>query len=379
MDLLKRMLNMNAIVEAEFVSSEQQRLSNGKSTYPGGSRERVNRAGRSFRNRDWEIEDHVVLEQWRAAHRPVLNTFQSILRNRTRNKNIIVAQRHKRRSTILGKLDRYEKMNLSRMDDVAGCRLIFESIEQLYEFREDFHKARFNHRLRNEPDKYDYIKYPKASGYRGVHDVYSYNVNSPHGAHYKGLFIEIQYRTIYQHAWATAVEVVGFITESQPKFDEGDGRYLEIFGLASEIIARAFEDQTSSLPTMPNHRLVSRFLELDAELSFMQMLRALNAADSEISDRKNVILSFEEGEPSIRTFRDATDALITLFQMEKEAPDKDVVLVRADTSEEVRIAFRNYFSDATDFIRLIDEGCQKLLSDRVISAREVREAMMSSE
>jgi len=28
-----------------------------------------------------------------------------------------------------------------------------------------------------------------------------------------------------QHAWATAVEVIGLITESQPKFQRGDNRY----------------------------------------------------------------------------------------------------------------------------------------------------------
>jgi hypothetical protein len=49
-----------------------------------------------------------------------------------------------------------------------------------------------------------------------------------------------------------------------------------------------------------------------------------------------------------------------LFKHEKESPGRDVVLVRAGTSEEVRIAFRNYFTDAREFIRLVDEGCQKL-------------------
>jgi putative GTP pyrophosphokinase len=66
-----------------------------------------------------------------------------------------------------------------------------------------------------------------------------------HGKPYKGLLIELQYRTFYQHAWATAVEVVGFITESQPKFQEGDKRYEDALSLASEIIARTCEDANS--------------------------------------------------------------------------------------------------------------------------------------
>ena len=101
--------------------------------YPGGSKGRVNRAGENVRNGKTKLEDAVVIDQWRAAHRSVLNTFQAILRTRTRNSNVIVAQRHKRRHTIFDKLRRFPKMQLSRMDDVAGCRLIFQSIDDLYE------------------------------------------------------------------------------------------------------------------------------------------------------------------------------------------------------------------------------------------------------
>ena len=118
--------------------------------------------------------DLSIIDEWRAAHRNVLNTFQAILRTRTRNLPVTVAQRHKRRNTILEKLARFPKMQLSRMDDVAGCRLIFESIEQLYSFRDSVLAARFRHEIRNEKDKYDYIKRPKLTGYRGIHDVYSY-------------------------------------------------------------------------------------------------------------------------------------------------------------------------------------------------------------
>lgn len=113
--------------------------------FPGGSKSRVNLAGNNIRSKAITIEDLSVVEEWRAAHRAVLNTFQAILRTRTRGKNIVVAQRHKRKSTIFNKLARYPKMQLARMDDVAGCRLIFSDIQMLYNFRKNFHKARFHH------------------------------------------------------------------------------------------------------------------------------------------------------------------------------------------------------------------------------------------
>ena len=329
--------------------------------FPGGSKSRVNRAGDNIRAIEATTDDLKVIEEWRAAHRALLNTFQAILRNRTRGTEIVVAQRHKRKSTIFDKLSRLPEMQLARMDDVAGCRLIFSDMKTLYLFRKRFHKARFHHKRKNDIDKYDYIKKPKATGYRGIHDVYSYDVNSESGRHLKGLMVEVQYRTSIQHAWATAVEVIGFITVNQPKFQKGDGRYLEAMALASEILARAFEDSKGPFPEKADIELVREFLALDGELGLLNMLRGLNAADTEITEKRNTILIFHESsELEVRTYRSATEALYSLFELEKEMPETDIVLVKADTSEEVRFAFKNYFSDATDFITLVEHGCQKL-------------------
>lgn len=330
-------------------------------TFPGGSKGRVNRAGAAVRDDTASEDDLAVIDEWRAAHRGVLNTFQAILRNRTRDTNITVAQRHKRKRTIFDKLHRFPQMQLARMDDVAGCRLIFRRIKELYKFRNAFHRARFNHKRRNDLDKYDYIKQPKETGYRGVHDVYEYDVNSEVGRALAGLYVEIQYRTLVQHAWATAVEVIGFVTESQPKFQKGDKRYERAMALASEILARAHESSKGPFPEMDDRDLVREFLALDQELHLLQMLRGLNATNKAVSAKRNAILIMSStGDLDVKMYREAPDALRALFELEREMPDRDIVLVRADTSDEVRIAFRNYFSDARDFIRLVEDGCTKL-------------------
>ena len=329
--------------------------------FPGGSKSRINRAGNNVRNKTATQEDLKAIEEWRAAHRGVLNTFQAILRTRTKGTNVKVAQRHKRKNTIFDKLQRLPGMELARMDDVAGCRLIFKNIRDLYKFRDTLHKAKFNHKRRNEPDKYDYIKSPKNTGYRGIHDIYEYDVNSEMGKSLAGLYIEIQYRTLVQHAWATAVEVVGFITESQPKFQQGDKRYEYEMALASEMLARAFEDRKGPFPEKSDREILEEFLKIDKELQLINTLRGLNQAKSEVSDKKNTILIFSnKGELEVKSYRDATDALRALFILEEQMPQNDIVLVRADSSEEVREAFRNYFSDAREFIRLIDKACEKL-------------------
>lgn len=324
------------------------------SKFPGGSKSRVNKAGENIRDNCATSEDYKVVETWRASHRSVLNTFQSILRNRTKGKHIAVAQRHKRKNTIFNKLKRIPKMELSRMDDVAGCRLIFQSIKELYRFRNNIHSAKFSHEIKNEQDKYDYIKKPKRTGYRGIHDVYSYDVNSEVGKDKKGLLVEIQYRTKVQHAWATAVELIGFITESQPKFQQGDQRYEECMALASEILARHHEKTTGPFPLLSNKTLIENFSNLESELHLLQTLTGLNITKRENIAHKNMILIFQkDGTLRIHSYKDATDALDELFKLEEESPELDIVLVRADTDKDMRLAFQNYFSDAKDFVRYL--------------------------
>lgn len=330
-------------------------------SFPGGSKSKVNRAGDHVRSNSATTADLAAIDDWRAAHRGVLNTFQAILRTRTRGAGITVAQRHKRRRTIYDKLSRFKKMQLARMDDVAGCRLIFKTIAELHTFRETLHKARFDHRRLNEIDKYDYIKHPKATGYRGIHDVFEYNVRSDVGRKLAGLLVEIQYRTLVQHSWATAVEVVGFVTESQPKFQKGDKRYEQAMAYASEILARVFEGMTGPFPLLTSAEVVEGFQKLDAELGLLRILKGLIAANTEVADNRNVILIFSpEQQLQIKPYKNAPKALQALFDFEKSLPGSDVVLVKATSSEDMRLAFKNYFSDAQDFIERIEQGCKQL-------------------
>ncbi len=299
------------------------------------------------------LDDLACIDFWRAAHAPVLNTFQAILRGRARSKKVVVGQRHKRKLTIFGKLKRFPRMELARMDDIAGCRLIFDSVEKLHEFRKSLHSAKFKHKRRNEDDKYDYLKRPKKTGYRGIHDVYEYDAQSEQGRDYKGLFIELQYRTRVQHAWATAVELVGVFTTSQPKFQEGDKRYEEIM----------------SHPDLDDQELVRQFLDRDADLGLLNLLRGLNSSNAQVAGMRNVILILKEGKAlEVRTYRYSPDALKALFEIEAEYPGTDVVLVKGESTDDVRLAFKNYFSDAKDFINLVETGCEKLSGLRILEA-----------
>lgn len=128
---------------------------------PEYSKRRVNKAGNGRRadNRgdlqsfDEYLESWRIIENWRACHAYVLNTFQTNLRDRAKKgKDIVVAQRLKRRVTIVDKLNRHPNMQLSRMNDIAGCRVIFPDEISLFDFRASLHTSRAKHILRNRGD-----------------------------------------------------------------------------------------------------------------------------------------------------------------------------------------------------------------------------------
>lgn len=91
----------------------------------------INRAGAEVRVGNPSEPALEIINNWRASHAYILNTFQATLRRRTRGTKIHVAQRLKRLRTLMSKLTRQPKMELARMDDVAGCRLIFPNYRTL--------------------------------------------------------------------------------------------------------------------------------------------------------------------------------------------------------------------------------------------------------
>lgn len=341
---------------------------------PKYSNAKVKKAGKRIRDNEETTEDLQVLENFRACHAYVLNTFQANIRNHSRDKETginranSIGQRLKRRNTIVDKLRREGQMALSSMNDIAGCRIVFRDRQTLSLVRESMHNARWKHRLIHQKEKYDYIQSPKPSGYRGIHDVYEYKVNSNGGQPWVGKRVEIQYRTLPQHAWATAVEVADLVSATRVKFNEADDRRLLFFQLSSEIIARTAEGMRSCYPDMPDRDVVSEFRELEKTLGLLDTLEKLEKSKIEIKRfRKNTILVFWYesacGKPPLemRTYKTVNKAIEAYNELEKTyGADADIVLVRGESQENIRDTFRNYFSDAHAFVEFVKTGISDL-------------------
>lgn len=325
------------------------------------TKSQVNKAGRNIRGALYSDADVSAIEEWRAAHTYVLNTFQANLRRRAKDKNIIVAERLKRRSTIFDKLIREPTMALSNMHDIAGCRLIFSNETELQSFINNFSKARFEH-IRIDRDRYNYILNPKEDGYRGIHQVYQFNGAGIFASRWNGLCIEIQFRTVYHHAWATAVEIAGILNEGNHKFGKAPKDVADFFRVTSELIARAYEDRLSCLAHLTLNELLLKFHELDKKTGMLSKLKGLQFVVNKKSDAKNIILILHpDNKLTIWGFKDDDAALREYFSLERtSAKGTDIVLVRAGEYKLIKNAYRNYFGDAKDFVKYVTVAVDKI-------------------
>lgn len=336
--------------------------------YPEFSKGAVNRAGEVLRIGNSTGEDERIVENWRASHNHILNTFQENLRRKAKDFGIRTpVQRIKRLETIKNKLNRFSHMQLARMHDIVGCRVVFDDLDTLNEFRNEFNRSRFRHKRRTKlnstgtkVDAYNYIENPKDTGYRGIHDVFTYRAkptgksDSATNTRWDGLNIEIQYRTNIQHAWATAVEICDVYKDHHGKFGQAPTEYLEYFQVASELLARKFENKTGCLPDINDQDLRLRFLTLEKAHKMLSTLERIQPHESKFDASKNTLLLFDEQNERthVRVFDDFRQAVGEYFKAEKET-DYLAVLVAADDPESVRFGFKNYFSDAREFVSLM--------------------------
>lgn len=344
---------------------------------PPTSKSAVRRAGKSYQLGSGSDADIQLIDSWRASHGYVINTFQIWLRRKIQKQPFAVefAQRLKRRNTVLDKLTRIAPdgtpliRDVTSMHDFAGCRLIFDSIEDLTCFREELHSAtsmrNVEHELRHHLEKYDYIAHPKPTGYRGVHDVFKHIPRSHRRSSgdrpWDGLMVEIQYRTRAQHAWATAVEISDLLDDERTKFDLFESNRSRFFTIASELIARTHENRKHALLELTTSELRDELQLLEDELGIMQRLKLLRQFEEEDKlQTHNVLNIHRDIDGNLRLdvlpFSTAAMAIEHASELESDTSSLNAVYVRASNPKQLRSAYRNYFNDPVDFVELLSEA-----------------------
>jgi hypothetical protein len=304
-----------------------------------------------------------VVNNWRYSHNYPLNTFKVTLRKYAAKAYppAVVAERRKRLESILLKLTREPSMKLTQMQDIAGCRAVVGSLTNVKRLVEIYRKSDIKHRLHHVKD---YIASPKASGYRSVHIIYDYF--SDKVSTWNGLKVELQFRSLLQHVWATAVETVGAFTKQALKSSRGATEWLRFFALMASYIAR--NENSPIVPDTPKDdaELKSELWDCANKLNAFSQLEGFQRSMGAIDDPTlkgsgYYLLQLNTNSTPARLnvtgykVSDLENAVWASMQAEED-PDLNVVLVAVSSLKTLRRAYPNYYADTDSFLKILREA-----------------------
>jgi ppGpp synthetase/RelA/SpoT-type nucleotidyltranferase len=319
-------------------------------------------------------EELKVFFAWRDLHAFPLDSVAKTLIKRTRqiDPTATFGQRLKRYRSIRDKLKNSPAMQLTTMQDIAGCRAVVDTVKNVYVLKhkyEDYAKAHPNTgpELISKWTK-DYILHPKQDGYRSLHLVLKYRTSRSAHSHFCGLRVEIQIRSQLQHAWATAVETASAVTNQALKAGIGEEDWKRFFRLMGDFIA--WQEDSHLLSGTSDFDLRKQAASLAIKLKVVPLLEGMRhvVQDFKGSGKDELYLlilnsherrirywSFKESE-----FTKATEAYSAEEKAHRDNLDVHVVLVKVASIEDLREAYPSYFLDSTNFVqqvkRLVSEG-----------------------
>ncbi len=171
------------------------------------------------------IDSYELLDVFRASHQGPMTRvtmgLRSIVRTATRS-DPVVSQRLKRSPRIVRKLVRMGNSNLSRLEDIGGCRAVVQNLAELDMVRTRIERV-WSAQIRR---RRDYVDNVPPSGYRAAHWVVERD----------GRRIEVQVRTRLQQQWANAVESADSRLDLTLKDGVGPESMLEYFSALGDYM-----------------------------------------------------------------------------------------------------------------------------------------------
>jgi ppGpp synthetase/RelA/SpoT-type nucleotidyltranferase len=166
------------------------------------SRKHLKKIGDVLREEDLDSQEFLDaydgLSAFRALHLPAMQRVNIRCRQVIKKHplldldRVIIAQRGKRLESVIRKLQRFEGMQLDRMQDVGGVRVILDTLEEVNSFTTHFPGRS---KIIELERKYDYIHTPKEDGYRGIHLILGLENHDKTLCSFDKLTVELQVRT----------------------------------------------------------------------------------------------------------------------------------------------------------------------------------------
>jgi putative GTP pyrophosphokinase len=255
------------------------------------SKSKVDRLGERLRAEQATEEDLALLDQYR---RQVGETYNSAIAT-IRSLGLQVTGRpSKSTQSIVEKLRR-EHCRLSQVQDIAGARIVVETMAEQTSLAEHLRKTLVNSVLVDRRAK-------PSHGYRAVHVI------SKSG----GQSIEVQVRTAMQHAWAELSEKLADRFGQDVKYGGGPANTRSLLAQASKLVAKIEHDEVEI------EELDRQILDLDGalETAFQRMKVEPGAEKKREETQKTVAKAMATAKSAISERRaKVSDARQAIFEL----------------------------------------------------------------
>ncbi len=278
--------------------------------------------------------------------------------------------------SIIEKLNRFGGIELSRMQDIGGLRIVVPTIDDIKKVHDGLLRKTSTLSLSNEKD-YINTDGPKDDGYRSVHMIFKYKSKKhPEFAQYN---IEIQIRTQLQHCWGTTVETLGMIDKESYKTGKGEFKTKRFLLLVSALFA--LKEKTKipdALAKVSPIEIAKEIEDIDNELNITRKLQGVVVSIKEKKvnpDDYYYVLELtvkDDGKSNIKimSFKVGTDSLAEDFYRFREQETQNlknvsVLMIRSDKFTNIKSEYPNYFLDTQKFIKELKDIIEKVKEGKI--------------
>ena len=277
----------------------------------------------------------------KVAHQEINSVLQKI------DKNAVMVYRIKRIESINSKLLRQPKMDLSRMEDIAGLRCIVKNEETVYKLKnalEDISSLKISL-------LHDYIKEPKENGYKSLH--LKVNVDSK--------VLELQIRTDSQHDWATLVEITDEVFDTRLKEkndDKGTGLYT-FFQLLSKYKTLSSKEYKKLFRILKKNNYIPRLTET-FEKNSNRIRKIWYHIDNTENAKFYLFTIGKDKLPTVQKFTNFDDAEAMYLRSFDFCGEKNMVMAYIPSNDIHLVckAYSNYILLEHNFYSIIEEIVQ---------------------
>ncbi len=285
--------------------------------------------------------DFEMLQHLRISYKPALATIYNSLETLAHkvDGHCVCTYRIKRIESIISKLCRFPKMVVNRAEDIAGCRCILSTEEQVYHLYNLILTKQKGLPFEIKGTIHDYIAEPKESGYKSIHLNVTLKGDNKR--------IEIQLRSLEQHNWATLVEITDLLY---------DLRLKEVGADSNEELFKLHYILSQSPKTASRHN-INYVADTIIKYGYVQKLGTVFAKNY-IDVRKHwnslrlqkshffLISTGQDGIPEIMGFSDFDKAEAEYYdKFINNKSNKNIVLthLRDTNFAKISVAYSNYF------------------------------------